>query len=420
MNTSDETYFRLDSDGVEMPAGSEDQILALRHYMHANPELSNEEHQTQAKIAEFLAGAGLRDPQVFHKTGLFVDIVGEGNGIPMNVVVRGDIDALPIDEARPDLPYRSRVPGKMHACGHDAHASAALGVVLAACAYRQHFAGRVRVVFQPAEEAEPLGGRSVAEQGLLEGFDCAVGMHVNPEIPSGRFAVLTGPVTKSSDEFQLTFTGKKSHAAWPELGVDAIAIASTFVTEVQKLISRENHADQAPVISIGRFHGGEATNIVCDRVILHGTLRTRSTEARERLRVRIDELAQHVAAMHRGGAEFKLATGEPAVINDSAISQTAREAIAEVFGSNSLVPTRPLAGADDFGFYAEKLPSVYFWFGCHNEALGNRTHVHTAEFGVSDEDVLRAARAAWAIVRKLQCSSDEASYEPFSHQTRSS
>ncbi|WP_042646684.1 M20 family metallopeptidase [Mesorhizobium sp. M1A.F.Ca.ET.072.01.1.1] len=397
----------LGSHGFHLPEGSEQQILALRHYMHENPELSNEEHKTQAKIAEFLGHAGLRDPHVFHNTGLFIDIVGEGNGIPLNVVVRGDIDALPIEEERPDLPFRSRVPGKMHACGHDAHASIALGVVLAALAHRQHFAGKVRVVFQPAEEAEPLGGRSVAEQGLLEGFDCAVGMHVNPEIPSGKFSVLTGPVTKSADEFQVTFTGKKSHAAWPELGVDAIAIASTFVTEVQKLISRESHADEAPVISIGRFHGGEATNIVCDRVVIDGTLRSRSPEARHRLRVRLQELAEQIATMHRGQAELKLVPGEPAVVNNPDISLRAREGISVLYGTNSLVPTRPLAGADDFGFYAEKLPSVYFWFGCHNEALGNRTHVHTPEFGVSDDDVLRAARAAWAIVRTLQQSAKE-------------
>lgn len=395
------------NDGFHLPAGSEEQILALRHYMHENPELSNEEHQTQAKIAEFLGQAGLRDPQVFHKTGLFIDIIGEGNGTPLNVVVRGDIDALPIKEERPDLSYRSRVPGKMHACGHDAHASAALGVVLAALAHRRHFAGKVRIVFQPAEEAEPLGGRSVAEQGLLEGFDCAVGMHVNPEIPSGKFSVLTGPVTKSADEFQITFRGKKSHAAWPELGVDAIAIASTFVTEVQKLISRESHADEAPVISIGRFRGGDAANIVCDRVVLDGTLRTRSPEARNRLRVRLEELAEHIAAMHRGHVEFKLIPGEPAVVNDPEISQRAREGIAELYSASSLISTRPLAGADDFGFYAEKLPSVYFWFGCHNEALRNKTHVHTSDFGVSDDDVLRAARAAWAIVRSLQRSAKE-------------
>lgn len=390
-----------------LPAGSEEKLLALRHYMHQHPELSNEEYETQSKIREVLAGEGLQNPNVFHQTGLFVDIVGEGQGIPVNIVVRGDIDALPIAEERPDLPFRSRHPGKMHACGHDAHASIAYGVVLAALAHREHFAGTVRVIFQPAEEAEPLGGRSVAEQGLLDGFDCAVGMHVNPEIPSGTFSVLDGPVTKSSDEFRVVFHGKKSHAAWPELGIDAIAIASAFVNEAQKLVSRESHADEASVISIGRFHGGEATNIVCDRVVLDGTLRTRSPDARRKLQSRLEELARHIAVMHRGEAEFKLVPGEPAVVNDVVIGGHARKAIAETYGEGTIVPTRPLAGADDFGFYAEMLPSVYFWFGCYDKNLGNITHVHTAEFGVSDQDVVRAAGATWAIVRELQSSLNE-------------
>lgn len=407
MSDRDSTAFELRLGAHELPVGSEDKILALRHYMHENPELSNEEFETQRKIAEFLAVEGLHDAKAFHETGLFIDIVGEGNGHPLNIVVRGDIDALPIEEARPDLPYRSRNPGKMHACGHDAHASAAFGVVLAALAHRQHFAGKVRVVFQPSEEAEPLGGRTVAEQGLLDAFDCAIGMHVNPEISSGTFSVLTGPVTKSADEFQAVFVGKKSHAAWPELGIDAITMASAFVNEIQKLVSRESDADDATVISIGRFHGGEASNILCDRVVLNGTLRTRSAEARRNVQQRLKELALHIAAMHRGTVEFEIQPGEPVVVNHPDISQRAREAIGEVYGKNSLVPTRPLAGADDFGFYAAKIPSVYFWFGCKDEKTGNKAHVHTPEFGVADSDVLRAATASWAIVRALQRSMND-------------
>jgi amidohydrolase len=383
------------------PAGSDGKILSLRHFMHANPELSHKEHGTQAKIAEMLAAEGLTKPSVFHNTGLYIDVKGEGDGPAVNVVVRGDIDALPIQEDRPDLGYRSCTPGVMHACGHDAHASAAFGVVLAALAHRSHFSGTIRVVFQPGEEDEPLGGRAVAQLGLLDGFDYAVGMHVNPEIPSGTFAALDGPVTKSADTLELVFKGRKSHAAWPELGVDAIAIASAFVTEVQKLVSRESHSDDGTTISIGRFHGGDAANVVCDRVVLDGTLRTRTPTARMHLHHRIETVARHIAEMHRGEAEVKITKGEPAVKNDPEVSQIARDAIAEAFGKSALVTPRPLEGADDFGFFAEKIPSVYFWIGVHDEGRGNITHVHTPQFGVDDDDVLRAARAAWSIVRSL-------------------
>ncbi|UVK49005.1 amidohydrolase (plasmid) [Mesorhizobium sp. AR07] len=386
----------------EMSDCNEGKILSLRHYMHANPELSNEEHGTQAAIRNCLAEAGLYEPSTFHRTGIFVDIRGEGKGPPVNIVVRGDIDALPITENREDISYKSTVPGKMHACGHDAHASAAFGVVLAAIDNRKTFAGTLRVVFQPAEEAEPLGGRSVAEQGILDGFDFAVGMHVNPEIPSGKFSIRSGPVTRSADEFRVIFRGKKSHAAWPELGVDAITICATFVAEAQKLVSRESDADEAAIISIGTIHGGEATNIVCDRVELTGTIRTRSPKARERLQSRLGEIARQIAVMHRGSADFGVTPGEPPVINDPIVCEHAKTAISEAFGPSALMDTRPLAGADDFGFYSEKLPSVYFWVGCYDETAGNRTHVHTSEFGVSDTDVLRASRAAWAIVRNLQ------------------
>ncbi|WP_188394021.1 M20 family metallopeptidase [Mesorhizobium sp. SARCC-RB16n] len=355
MKTIDSSVVDLQGAVGHLPPGSEEKILALRHHLHANPELSNQGYATQKKIAEMLTFEGIHDPGIFHATGLYVDIVGEGNGTPLKVVVRGDIDALPVEEARSDLPFRSRHPGKMHARGRDAHASAAFGVVLAALAQRKHSAGTVRVVFQPAEEAEPLGGRTVAGQGLLEGFDCAVGMHVNPEIQSGTFSVLVGPVTKSSDEFRVIFKGKRSHCAWPELGVDAIAIACAFVNEAQKLISRESHVDEASVISIGQFQGGEATNIVCDRGVIDGTRRTRSLDARRNLCRRLEELARHIALMHRGEAGFQLTAGEPAVVNYPIVSQYATPAIGGFLGKGA----GPDETSRESGMISASMPRSY-------------------------------------------------------------
>lgn len=382
--------------------GSDAKILALRHFMHAHPELSNHEHNTVSKIADLLNSEGLSDVGRFHGTGLYVDIVGSASGLPTNVVVRGDIDALPIQENRPDLNFQSTIAGQMHACGHDAHASAAYGVALAALANRDSFSGTLRVIFQPAEEAEPLGGRTAANEGLLDGFDYAVGLHVQPEIPSGQFGVLAGPVSKSADQFEIVFKGVNSHAAHPNLGVDAIAIACSFVNEVQKLVSRESRPDDATTISIGQIHGGEATNIVCDKVVLNGTLRTRSHEARLALQGRIEKLAKNIAEMHRGQADVQIVKGEPPVFNDRTASQLALEALVDEFGQQTIFDASPMAGADDFGFYSEQIPSVYFWVGCFDDKAGNTSHVHTPTFGVSDDDVLTAARATWAIVKKLQ------------------
>lgn len=175
-------------------------LLELRHALHREPELSNTEWKTQQRIRETLERFGLTGAKVFHDTGLYIDIEGTASGQRRSLAVRGDIDALSISEVREDLPYRSQVEGIMHACGHDVHASIAMGVALAFHRLRHNFAGRLRVVFQPAEEAEPLGGRSVVEADLLTGFDCAVGFHVDPSMPRGKYGALPGadPQTSSA------------------------------------------------------------------------------------------------------------------------------------------------------------------------------------------------------------------------------
>lgn len=358
-------------------------VIELRHAMHREPELSNAEWKTQERIRGMLQQFGINDAKVFHNTGLYVDIEGTASGPRRSIAVRGDIDALPIQEAREDLPYRSQVDGVMHACGHDMHGSIALGTALAFHRLRDNFAGRVRVFFQPAEEAEPMGGRTVEERGLLEGFDRAVGFHVAPEIPAGTFGAREGAVTKSSDQFKVTITGKMAHGASPHKGVDAIAIAAAFLNEVQKVISREMPVDDGSVITIGTIHGGTATNIVCPSVVMEGTIRTRSPKRRALLSQRVREVAEGVATMHRGRAEYVARTGEPPVINDAEMVNRFRQLVYEVVGYNAFTDSKKHSnGSDDFGFYAARVPSIYFWFG--SCAPGNDSHVHTPTFGASD------------------------------------
>ncbi|MGY4319262.1 M20 metallopeptidase family protein [Bradyrhizobium sp. JR3.5] len=290
-----------------------DAVIELRHAMHREPELSNAEWETQERIRGILQQFGIDGAKVFHNTGLYVDIEGTASGPKRSIAVRGDIDALPIQEAREDLSYRSQVDGVMHACGHDMHGSIALGTALAFHRLRDNFAGKVRVFFQPAEEAEPLGGRTVEENKLLDGFDRAVGFHVSPEIPAGMFGAREGAVTKSADGFKLNITGKMAHGAAPHKGIDAITIAAAFVNEVQKVISREMPTDDGAVVTVGMIHGGEAANIICQSVVMEGTIRTRSVERRALLSQRVREVAEGVAAMHRGNAQCIIRTGEPPV-----------------------------------------------------------------------------------------------------------
>lgn len=360
-----------------------DAVIALRHAMHCEPELSNAEWKTQQRIRGILEEFGVRGAKVFHNTGLYVDIEGNASGPKRSIAVRGDIDALPIQEMRDDLPYRSRVDGVMHACGHDVHGSIALGTALAFNRLRDNFAGKVRVFFQPAEEAEPLGGRTVKQEKLLHGFDGAVGFHVATDIPAGMFGAREGAVTKSADGFTLTITGKMAHGGAPHRGVDAIAIAGAFINEVQKVVSREMPVDDGAIVTIGTIHGGEATNIICPSVVMEGTIRTRSPERRALLCQRVREVAEGVAAAHRGHAECIIRTGEPPVVNDAEMVRRFRELVNDIAGHDALEDRKEIIGSDDFGFYTACVPSIYFWFGSHSP--GNESSVHTPTFGVSDE-----------------------------------
>ncbi|KAA3447928.1 amidohydrolase [Mesorhizobium sp. SARCC-RB16n] len=367
-------------------------VIELRHAMHREPELSNKEWNTQQRIRETLEQFGLVGANAFHRTGLYVDIEGTASGPRRSIAVRGDIDALPIQETRDDLPFRSRVEGVMHACGHDLHASIAMGVALAFHRMRNNFAGKVRILFQPAEEAEPLGGRTVVEEKLLDGFDRAVGFHVAPSIPRGNYGARAGAVTKSADQFTLAVSGSAAHGSTPHAGVDAIAIAAAFINEVQKVISREMPADDKSIITIGTIHGGEATNIICPSVIMEGTIRTANPERRSLLAQRVREIGEGVAAMHRGKAEFILRSGEPAVINDAEMVDLFRYAVVQAAGPEAFTEGKSLSGSDDFGFYSQCVRSIYFWFGSGEP--GKDSGVHTPTFAVSDDVLIPTTELA--------------------------
>ncbi|EJT00900.1 M20 family metallopeptidase, partial [Rhizobium sp. CCGE 510] len=297
---------------------------------------SNNEWKTQKRILETLARFGLTEVTTFHKTGVYVDIQGLAPGANRSIALRGDIDALPIQEARDDLAYQSQVPGVMHACGHDMHGSIALGTALAFHRMRENFSGRLRVFFQPAEEAEPLGGRTVVDEKLLDGFDAAIGFHVRTDIAVGSYGARAGAVTKSADQFSLEFTGTMAHGAKPHLGVDAIAIAGAFINEVQKVVSREMPVDDGAIVTIGTIRGGEATNIICPSVTMTGTIRTSSPERRKLLVQRVGEIAEGVAAMHRGHAAFNSHAGEPPVVNDSAMVALFKHFVVQTDGEDRM------------------------------------------------------------------------------------
>ncbi|MBL8906437.1 MAG: amidohydrolase [Rhizobiales bacterium] len=358
-------------------------MIALRRHLHANPELSNEEVETQRHLRRALEAEGLGPVRDVAGTGLAVEITGDIPGSNRALAIRADIDALPIHEET-GLPFASQKPGVMHACGHDAHAAMALAAAAALAKRRNEFSGTVRFIFQPAEEAEPLGGRRVVEEGLLDDVEAAIGIHVDPYLETGRIAVAAGPFTLASDIFDIVVTGRSAHAATPQQGIDALAIAAAMVGEAQKLIARETGPFEPAVLSVTGFKAGGAYNIIADRAELKGTIRSGSRESRVRLRRRLEEIAKAVASAHGASAGVTVVEGEPAVINEPEMVKLVSEAARNAIAADSVVDLPGWAAADDFGFYSQKLPAVYFRLGVMQPEATETYALHHPKFRIDE------------------------------------
>ncbi|MGO6819616.1 M20 metallopeptidase family protein [Rhizobium brockwellii] len=370
-----------------MDADLERDMIALRRYLHQRPELSNEERETQAHLKKVISLAGIENVREVAGYGLAVDIVGSAGPSNRKLVIRADIDALPIIEAS-GVDYASLNDGVMHACGHDAHAAMGYATAILLDRNREQFRGTVRLIFQPAEEAEPLGARRIVAEGLLDDIDGAIGIHVDPYMPSGKIGVGVGPYTLASDIFDVAVLGNSAHAARPFEGVDAITVAATMVGELQKIVSREVDPFDPLVISVTGIRGGGSYNVLAQEVHVQGTVRSGREETRQLAWRRIREVLEGVALAHGAKVELKLQRGEPAVINDANMVELIRKSGVSLIGSENTLNAPGWTAADDFAFYCEKSPSVYFRLGTRNEAAGSTYPLHHPKFRV-DEDTLR-------------------------------
>ena len=368
-----------------LPVGLVERLVAVRRELHRRPELSNQETETTALLRSELEQAGFSRVSPIGPTGLVVDVVGERPG-PL-VVVRGDIDALPLTEAA-DVPFRSTVPGVMHACGHDVHSAMALGVALAAREHREELAGTVRVVLQPAEEAEPLGGRAVVAGGHLDGAVAAVALHVDPGLETGTVGLRSGVSMASSDEFKITVHGRSSHAGWPHVGCDAVTAAASVIQEIQKIITRRIDPRSAVALNLGRIDGGVAANIVAEEVRILGTVRTLDEEARATARRLIVEVSEYAAAANGARVEVELVHGEPALYNDPTVIDAFAAVATRTMGEHACRWLEaPTMNSEDFAFYTERLPSAMAWIGVRDEERGFVHPLHHPCFAV-DEAVI--------------------------------
>ncbi|AGB81430.1 amidohydrolase [Serratia sp. FGI94] len=363
-----------------MPCQLADQVVAYRRELHQHPELSNQEFATTERITRWLQQADIRILPLALTTGVVAEI-GSGDG-PL-IALRGDIDALPIAELA-DVPFASRHPGVMHACGHDFHTAVMLGAARLLKARESSLPGRVRIFFQPAEETCD-GAQQLIDAGALDDVAAVFGLHNAPELPTGTFATRAGPFYANVDRFQIRITGKGAHAAKPEQGVDSIVTASHIVSALQTLPSRSFSSLEAVVVSVTRIEGGNTWNVLPQTVELEGTVRTHNGDVRRQVPDKIRQVIDGVAASLGAQAELSWHPGPPALINHArwaAFSQT----VAKEFGYR-VEEAELQMGGEDFAIYLHHVPGVFVSIGSASE-FG----LHHPRFAPDEQAIFPAAQ----------------------------
>lgn len=366
-------------------------LVETRRDLHMNPELGNRETRTSALVADRLRALGLQVRYPVAKTGVVGILKG---GRPGRVVaLRADLDALPIEE-RNDVPYKSHVPGVKHACGHDGHTTIVLGVAEVLSGLKARLPGTVVFLFQPAEEGPPEGEKGGAplmiEEGVLDDpkVEAIFGLHMDPLFDVGTIGWAKGPIYASSDRFVVTVTGKKTHGAYPQTGIDPIPVAAEIVQALQLIVSRQTDTLDPKVLTIGSIHGGNRNNIIADDVVLDGTIRTLDAAVRKDLKERMARTVEGVAAADGASAKIRwVGEGNPPTVNDATLARASVKALERATGPGRTIEVRPQMGAEDFAHYALRVPGFYVKLGVRNEAKGITAMVHTEDFDM-DEAVL--------------------------------
>lgn len=335
----------------------EQKLTGFFEELHMHPELSYEEYETTERIKRELAAAGIEILQIPLKTGVTAIVRGAKPGKTYGL--RCDIDALPIAEET-DLPYKSKTPGKMHACGHDFHTAAVFGVALLLQERKEELQGNVKILFQPAEESSH-GAETVLETGVFSDVTAIFGLHTAAYLPVGTLGIRAGSVMAAVDRFELNITGTGCHGGHPDEGVDTILVAASVIQAFQSIVGRNLNPFHTGVVSVTRINGGNTWNVIPDKVELEGTVRSMEKDDRIFIERRMREIAEHTAAAYGANAELLWYPGPPATVNEKAWSAFAQK-VAEERGFE-VVPQRNSTGGEDFAFYLEKIPGCFINVG---------------------------------------------------------
>lgn len=382
-------------DILKQAQALQDRLVSWRRDLHQHPELGFEEEHTAAVVAAELRRLGFRVQTGVGRTGVVAELGERG---PL-IGIRADMDALPIQEEN-DAPYRSQHPGKMHACGHDAHVAMALGAANLLAESRGSLNGRIRFLFQPSEETNDSEGKSGAyrmiQEGAMEGVSAIFAQHVESDLPAGQIEIVAGPASAFEDTFYATIEGRGSHGAFPHQGLDPIYLANHVIDALYHIVPRRLDPTQAAVISVGTIRAGTAPNVIPDTVEISGTLRSQDPDVRAQLLVELDRVLALTRALG-GDYDLSVEPGYPAMLNDVGLAQVVREVATEFVGADKVHTGHAQLGAEDFALFAERAPGMMFFLGV-GDGISNR-RAHSSTFDI-DESALPLGTAI--LVASLQ------------------
>ena len=378
------------------------EVQAIRHHIHAHPELSFHEHKTSSFVAGKLKTLGIKHQQGVAGTGIVALIEGKNPGKHC-VALRADMDALPILEKN-DVPYKSQNSGIMHACGHDVHTSCLLGAAHILHDLRDEWEGTVKLIFQPGEESHPGGASIMIKEGVLDNPrpNAIFALHVYPHLPSGTTGFRPGQYMASADEVYITIEGKGGHAALPHQTIDPIAISALVISGLQQVVSRKANPLIPSVLTFGKIAGGFATNVVPDKVEILGTFRTFDEKWRYEAHQWIKDFTEQTCAAYGAKAIVEIPAGYPSLFNDPALTAKALDWAKTYVGDNNVHHLDMRMAGEDFSFYTQHVPGCFFRIGTNKDDKLFTAPVHNAHFDI-DEEALKTGMGmmAWCAVNAL-------------------
>jgi amidohydrolase len=366
-----------------------------RRHLHRHPELSYREAETAAFVAGLLRSWGIEPTVNVGGHGVTADIAGGKPG--PTVALRADMDALPIQDEK-TCAYRSTVDGVMHACGHDGHTATLLAIARTLQEHRADLPGRVRLIFQPAEEISPGGAKPMIEAGVLEGVDVIYGVHLWTPLPVGTCATRPGPFMAAADEFLIRIEGKGGHGGLPHETVDSVVIASHLVVNVQSIVSRNVNPVEPAVISVGSVHAGTGFNVIAESAVLNGTVRSFSEDVRALLHRRLGETAQQTAAMFGATAVMETKWGYPVVRNHPDEAARFFATAERLFDPGKVLESPPIMAGEDFAYYLQQVPGVFMFVGAGNAEQGIVYPHHHPRFDIDEAAMRHAGRLLLAMM----------------------